>query len=95
MHPNDLSVRNIEDGVRVRVRSRTGELITEVAACVEMMPGVVCLPHGFGHNRDGSKIARAQRVTGESYNDLTDALAIDALCGNAALNGLPVDVELA
>jgi anaerobic selenocysteine-containing dehydrogenase len=95
MHPDDLAARRIDDGARVRLRSKTGKLITEVAASTEIMPGVVCLPHGFGHARDGVRLARARQVAGESYNDLTDTLAIDALCGNAALNGLPVEVELA
>ncbi len=93
MHPDDLAARRILDGARVRVRSRTGELVTEVVASDEMMPGVACLPHGFGHGYDGVQLARARQLVGESYNDLTDPLAVDALCGNAALNGLPVEVE--
>jgi anaerobic selenocysteine-containing dehydrogenase len=93
MHPADLIARQIGDGARVRLRSRVGELLTEVAASDDLMPGVVCLPHGFGHGRVGTRLARARQVVGESYNDLSDPLAIDALCGNAALNGLPVEVE--
>jgi anaerobic selenocysteine-containing dehydrogenase len=95
MHPDDLAARRIKDGARIRLRSRTGELVTEVAASADMMPGVVCLPHGFGHGRDGTRLTRARQLAGESYNDLSDPRAIDALCGNAALNGLPVEVEAA
>ena len=58
-----------------------------------MMPGVVCLPHGFGHQRDGVRLARASAVVGASYNDLTDPLALDGASGNAALNGLSVWME--
>ena len=54
---------------------------------------VACLPHGFGHGRPGIQLARASTVPGESYNDLTDPLAIEGGCGNAALNALPIEVE--
>ena len=92
MHPDDLAARGIGDGDRVAVRSRTGEIHTEVRADDSLMPGVACLPHGFGHGREGVQLARARAVPGESYNDLTDPLAIEGGCGNAALNALPVEV---
>jgi len=92
MHPDDLAARGIGDGDRVAVRSRTGEIHTEVRADDSLMPGVACLPHGFGHGREGVQLARASAVPGESYNDLTDPLAIEGGCGNAALNALPVEV---
>jgi hypothetical protein len=57
------------------------------------MRGVVCLPHGFGHARRGVQLDRARDVSGESYNDLSDPLALDTPSGNAALNGLEVWVE--
>jgi hypothetical protein len=57
------------------------------------MRGVACLPHGFGHGRDGMRIARAQTVAGESYNDLSDTALLDVPSGNAALSGVPVWVE--
>ena len=95
MHPDDLAQRSIQDGARVRIRSRVGEIETEVVASDEMMRGVVCLPHGFGHDRRGTRQTRAQLVRGASYNDLSDPMSLDAACGNAALNGLPVQVELA
>ena len=95
MHPQDLLDRNLEQGARIRIQSRIGEIETEVIASDEMMPGVACLPHGFGHDRIGSQLARAQQVSGASYNDLSDPQAVDAACGNAVLNGLPVRVERA
>ena len=95
MHPLDLAERGIESGGRVRVSSRTGAIETEVVASEEMMPGAVCLPHGFGHDRAGIRLTRAQQLRGASYNDLSDPQALDAACGNAALNGLPVRVERA
>ena len=95
MHPQDLADRHIPDGARVRIQSRIGEIETDVIASDEMMRGVACLPHGFGHDRSGAQLTRAQAVSGASYNDLSDPHAIDAACGNAALNGLPVRVERA
>jgi len=59
----------------------------------EMMPGVVCMPHGWGHDRAGVQLEVAQQHAGESINDITDSLAIDALCGTAAFNGTSVEVK--
>ena len=95
MHPADLASRKIKSGARVRVRSRVGVIETEVIASNEMMPGAICLPHGFGHGLDGVRLALASKVAGASYNDLSDAMSLDGACGNAALNGLAVEVELA
>jgi anaerobic selenocysteine-containing dehydrogenase len=58
----------------------------------EMMPGVVSIPHGWGHNRPGNQLEVAQQHAGESINDLTDNRAIDAVCGTAAFNGTSVTV---
>ena len=59
----------------------------------EMMPGVVSIPHGWGHDRLGVQLDVAQQHAGESINDVTDNLTIDALCGTAAFNGTWVAVE--
>jgi anaerobic selenocysteine-containing dehydrogenase len=59
----------------------------------EVMPGVVSIPHGWGHDRPGVALATAQKHPGVSVNDLTDDRFLDALSGNAALNGVPVRVE--
>jgi anaerobic selenocysteine-containing dehydrogenase len=93
MHPDDLASRGIASGARVRVHSRVGSIETEALASDRMMPGAVCLPHGFGHGRDGIRLATAEAVAGASYNDLSDPLELDGACGNAALNGLAVEVE--
>ncbi|EIY2733533.1 molybdopterin oxidoreductase family protein [Pseudomonas aeruginosa] len=95
MHPRDLEGRGLVDGQRVRVRSRVGSVEVEVAASSEMMPGVVSLPHGWGHARPGVQLAIARAQAGVSANDLTDERHLDLLSGNAALNGLPVEVEAA
>ena len=95
MNPADLSRLGLLDGQRVRVRSRVGMIEVEVAASDEMMPGVVSLPHGWGHARPGVQMAIASSQPGASANDLTDERQLDALSGNAALNGVPVQVEAA
>ncbi|MDO8697601.1 MAG: molybdopterin oxidoreductase family protein [Pseudomonas sp.] len=95
MHPDDLAARDLSDGQRVRISSRVGMIEVEVAVSTDMMPGVVSLPHGWGHKRPGVQLAIAGALAGASVNDLTDERALDAVSGNAALNGLPVEVVAA
>ncbi|MEE1921085.1 molybdopterin oxidoreductase family protein [Pseudomonas sp. 148P] len=95
MHPQDLAGRQLLDGQRVRVTSRVGSVEVEVQASTDMMPGVVSLPHGFGHARPGVLLDIASAQSGASANDLTDDRLIDALSGNAVLNGVPVEVVAA
>ncbi len=95
MHPQDMQLRDLKDGDLVNISSRTGDLEVAAHASEEIMPGVVSLPHGFGHNRDGIRMDIAQQHAGVSCNDITDELAMDALSGNAALNGVPVTVRAA
>ncbi len=92
MHPDDLAARGITDGNRVTVTSGVGSVEVEVRADDDMMPGVVSLPHGYGHQVDGTGMSRAAKVPGVSINDLTDPQRLD-VSGNAALNGVPVDVS--
>ena len=91
MNPADLAYRDIADGSRVRVTSRVGSVEVDVAASDDLMPGVVSLPHGYGHARDGVRMERSREVPGVSVNDLTDPELLD-VSGNAALNGVPVAV---
>ena len=94
MHPDDLAARGIADGALVTVTSRVGSVSVEVAAADDMMPGVVSLPHGYGHQVDGVRLEHASKVNGVSINDLTDPERLD-LSGNAALSGVPVTVAAA
>jgi anaerobic selenocysteine-containing dehydrogenase len=91
MHPGDLAERDLADGDRVTVSSRVGSVVVEVQGSDDMMPGVVSLPHGYGHQVDGTRLAHAAKVPGVSINDLTDPERLD-VSGNAALNGTPVTV---
>ena len=95
IHPADASDRSLADGSRVRIRSRVGEVVTELRLSEDMMPGVVCLPHGFGHQRPDSRLSRARDLPGESYNDLSDPSFLDSASGNAALNGIAVWIDAA
>jgi anaerobic selenocysteine-containing dehydrogenase len=69
------------------------EVPVEITPDIE--PGVVSLPHGWGHARDGVKLAVARAHAGVSINDLVDDQRIDALTGTAVLNGTPVEVSRA
>lgn len=92
MHPDDLGARGIADGARVVVTSRVGAVEVEVSAAADMMPGVVSLPHGYGHQLPGTRLSHASTVAGVSINDLTDPERLDAVTGNAAFSGTPVTV---
>jgi anaerobic selenocysteine-containing dehydrogenase len=93
MHPSDAAHRQLSPGQTVVVRSRVGSVELPLEISDEVMPGVISIPHGWGHDRDGVQLAVAREHAGESINDLTDELAIDALCGTAAFSGVPVSVE--
>ena len=92
MHPKDMDERKIADGAKVALSSRVGSLEVLVKATEELMPGVVSLPHGYGHHRPGTRMSQAHQRPGVSCNDITDDKLLDALSGNAAVNGVPVTV---
>jgi len=92
MHPVDAAQRQLAKGEKVVVRSRVGSIVVPVEISDEMMPGVVSIPHGWGHDRPGNQMQVAQQHAGQSINDLTDNHAIDALCGTAAFNGTQVTI---
>ena len=92
MHPEDLATLALADGQLVDVHGDGGSVRIAVQATESIMRGVVSLPHGFGHNRPGTRLGLAEQNAGVSYNDLTDATALDAVSGNAALNGIAVEV---
>jgi anaerobic selenocysteine-containing dehydrogenase len=93
VHSVDAERLGLVDGGRARVRSRVGELTVTVTVTGEIMPGVVSLPHGFGHDADGVRLRVAREHAGVNTNLLTDEAAIDVPSGNAVLNGIPVQVS--
>jgi anaerobic selenocysteine-containing dehydrogenase len=94
IHPEDAERIGVKSGDMVCVTSRVGEVRAPADVTNDMMPGVVSLPHGFGHGRDGVQLRVATSHPGVSVNDLTDEQALD-VSGNAAFSGVPVTVEAA
>ena len=92
MHPDDALARGLGDGDRVSVSSRVGSVTTSVSLSDEMMPGVVSLPHGFGHALAGARLPVAAERPGVSANAVTDDALLDHLTGNAAFSELVVEV---
>jgi len=92
MSPTDAERLGVKTGAMVVVRSRVGEVTAPAEVTDDMMVGVVSLPHGFGHGREGVQLSVATNHPGVSLNDLTDDQAIDVLSGNAAFSGVPVAV---
>ncbi len=93
MHDADGRRLGLRAGQEVRVTSRVGEVRVPVQLTADMMPGVVSLPHGFGHGRPGIRARLASEHAGVSMNDLTDDAACEGLMGNAVLTGVPVRVS--
>jgi anaerobic selenocysteine-containing dehydrogenase len=95
MHPDDATRLGVAGKAKVVVVSRTGRIEALLELSDEVMPGVVSLPHGWGHHRPGIELSVAEEHAGVSINDLTDESVVDDLCGNAVLSGVPVRVESA
>lgn len=95
IHPDDARRAGLADGDAARVTSRAGSLVAPVELGDEMMPGVVSLPHGWGHDRDGARLSVAARHPGVNTNLLAPGDLIDVPSNNAVVNGIPVQVERA
>lgn len=93
MHPEDAATRHLHHGDTVRLRSRTGSVAVELELTQDIRPGVVSLPHGWGHAKAGVQLRVAVAHAGVSVNDVTDELRVDHLSGNAAVNGVEVEVS--
>jgi anaerobic selenocysteine-containing dehydrogenase len=93
INPSDATRLGIGEGDVVRVRSRAGTLEAVAEPTDTVMPGVVSLPHGWGHDRPGTRTEVAGRHAGVSANTVTDEREIDPLSGTAVLNGVPVTLE--
>ncbi len=93
INPADARARNLGDGSLAEVSSRTGSIQIAVEVTDDVMPGVVSIPHGWGHGLPGVRMAVAGAHAGVSINDLTDETLIDPISGNAALSGIAVEVR--
>ena len=95
IHPDDAAARELTDGGMATVSTRKGAIELPVEITDSMMPGVVSVPHGWGHGLPGVKLRVAQTVAGASVNDIIDPDRIDQLSGTSALTGQPVEVRRA
>jgi anaerobic selenocysteine-containing dehydrogenase len=96
LHPDDAKRLGVEGGKFVRVKSRIGEVEVECQITDEMMPGVVSLPHGYGHKLKGVRLSVAQqKQPGACSNYLTDETVLDIPSGTHVANGIPVEVTAA
>lgn len=92
VNPADARREGWQTGIYVSITSAAGSVSAPVELSDDMMPGVVSLPHGYGHGRQGGRMDIADRHAGVSCNDVTDNAYIDVLSGNAAVNGVPVEL---
>jgi anaerobic selenocysteine-containing dehydrogenase len=93
VHPRDASRRGLSTGSCALLQSATGSIVVRVEVTDTVAAGVVSLPHGWGHDRDGSRLAVARQQAGVSANDITSEHHLDTVSGNAAFNGLPVTLN--
>lgn len=92
VHPDDAAKLKVAEGEELRVSSRVGDIVLPLELSSDIMPGVISIPHGFGHHREGTQLSIAEGRAGVSMNDITDEQWLDSLTGTAALNGIPVKV---
>ncbi len=93
MHPEDACKNGLVEGETVRVTSSHGTVELPLELATDMMPGVVSMPHGFGHHRQGTHLSVASEHAGVSLNDVLDPGRVDPLSGVAVLNGQRVRVS--
>jgi anaerobic selenocysteine-containing dehydrogenase len=93
VHPQDITKYGLSDGGRALLKSRVHEEQILIESCDDIMPGTVSLPHGWGHDRPGTKTEVASDHPGVSVNDFTDDTLRDPVAGTSALNGVPVTIR--
>jgi anaerobic selenocysteine-containing dehydrogenase len=93
VNPGDAERLGLEDGGFARVWSDTGEVEAPVEVTDAIMPGVVSIPHGWGHDLEGVELSVASEHAGVNSNLLADPGRLEPLSGNAILNGIPVELE--
>ncbi|MFG2711474.1 molybdopterin oxidoreductase family protein [Streptomyces goshikiensis] len=92
VHPEDAGRLGLADGGRARVTADGGSLEVPVEVTEAVRRGVVSLPHGWGHDRAGSRLSVASVEPGANVNQLLDGTRLDPLSGTAVLNGFPVEL---
>ncbi|MGW1766220.1 molybdopterin oxidoreductase family protein [Streptomyces sp. NPDC002073] len=92
VHPEDAARIGLTDGGRARISGEGGSVEAPVEVTDTVRTGVVSLPHGWGHDRDGARLAVAAADPGVNVNQLLDGSRLDPLSGTAVLNGFPVEL---
>jgi len=92
INPIDAGALGIEAGGNIKVTSKAGDLTAPVEITDDILPGVVSLPHGWGHGLSGTRSDVANSHAGVNSNILTDEGVVDQVSGNAVLNGIPVEL---
>jgi anaerobic selenocysteine-containing dehydrogenase len=92
LHPDDAARCGIADGDVAVVASEAGRVEVPVEVTDAIAPGVVSLPHGWGHDRPGTRLSVAREHAGVNTNVLSPGTFVDRISGNAAVNGIPVTV---
>jgi anaerobic selenocysteine-containing dehydrogenase len=95
VHPDDARARGLTSGSFAKLASDAGVVVVPVEVTDEVLRGVVSLPHGWGHDRTGTRMQVAREHAGASANDVTSDAWLDTLSGTAGFNGLPVRLERA
>ena len=93
IHPDDAERLGLADGESARISSAAGSVEAPVETTEDIMPGVVSIPHGWGHDAKGVRMGVASSHAGVNSNVLADDSMIEPLSGNAVLNGIPVEVS--
>jgi anaerobic selenocysteine-containing dehydrogenase len=93
VNPGDAARLGLVDGALARIRNGERSIDAQVELSVEMMPGVISLPHGWGHALPGAQLRVAAERPGVNLNTLLDENLRDPLSGNAVLSGVAVTLE--
>ena len=92
IHPDDAARCGIADDDVVTVKSEAGEIKVPVEVTDAIKPGVVSMPHGWGHGKPGTRMSVANNSPGANTNALSPPTFLDEPSGNGALNGIPVTI---
>ena len=95
MHPADAARIGVGPGDPVQIQSASGALVAPAEITDDIRPGVVSLPHGWGHDTAGARLGVAEQRPGVNFNLLSPGPLVDAASGNAVLNGIPVTIAAA
>ncbi len=93
IHPDDASRRGIGAGDQVAITSASGEIEVQAELNADLRPGVVSMPHGWGHRDPATRLGIARQHPGANTNVLSPGELVDAASGNAVLNGIEVSIR--